>query len=250
MSCPFAPAKTGPSRRSLLAGAGGLLASAGVGSSVRAVSQEVSAGVPARPTFFGEHQGGIATAQQANSYFVAFDLVAKTRDEVTAMLLPLDRGRRADDGGRNGPPTGGGPVDGGTGRRIRTGPVAGPADPHVRLRRRPVHEGRRRPLRPGRQEAGAAGRPAQIQRRSVAARAHRWRPLRAGLRRRPARRVSCAARTRPFVLRRGKNPMGADGLFTEHASWRDAPQPHGLQGRDHQSSDQRRSDDARCPSIF
>jgi deferrochelatase/peroxidase EfeB len=86
MSCPFAPAKTGPSRRSLLAGAGGLLASAGVGASARAASQEASADAAPRKTFFGEHQGGIATSQQGNSYFVAFDLVAKTRDEVTAML--------------------------------------------------------------------------------------------------------------------------------------------------------------------
>src|SRR5271165_476921 len=38
------------------------------------------------PLFFGPHQGGIATAQQTNSYFVAFDLLAKTRDEMTAML--------------------------------------------------------------------------------------------------------------------------------------------------------------------
>jgi len=86
MSCPFAPARTGPSRRSLLAGAGGLLASAGVGASARAASQEVAVDAAAREMFFGEHQGGIATSQQANSYFVAFDLVAKTRDEVTTML--------------------------------------------------------------------------------------------------------------------------------------------------------------------
>jgi deferrochelatase/peroxidase EfeB len=86
MNCPFAPAKTGPSRRSLLAGAGGLLASAGVGASARAAAQEVAADAAAREAFFGEHQGGIATSQQANSYFVAFDLVAKTRGEVTTML--------------------------------------------------------------------------------------------------------------------------------------------------------------------
>ena len=86
MSCPFTPGKRGPSRRSLLAGAGGLLASAGVGTSMRAASQEISAGAVAREIFFGEHQGGIATAQQTNSYFVAFDLVAKTRDEVATML--------------------------------------------------------------------------------------------------------------------------------------------------------------------
>jgi deferrochelatase/peroxidase EfeB len=85
MSCPFAPGG-GPSRRGLLAGAGGLLAGAGMSKFARAASPEASTG--ARPTepFFGEHQGGVATSQQSNSYFVAFDLVAKTRDEVAAML--------------------------------------------------------------------------------------------------------------------------------------------------------------------
>jgi deferrochelatase/peroxidase EfeB len=86
MSCPFGPVKTGPSRRSLLAGASGLVASAGVRTFTRAAAQELPAGAAAREMFFGEHQGGIATPQQASSYFAAFDLVAKTRDEVTTML--------------------------------------------------------------------------------------------------------------------------------------------------------------------
>jgi len=86
MSCPFGHGGTGPSRRSLLAGAGALLASAGAGTFARAAAQEASTGVSRQEMFFGEHQGGIATPQQANSYFVAFDLVAKTRDEVTTML--------------------------------------------------------------------------------------------------------------------------------------------------------------------
>jgi deferrochelatase/peroxidase EfeB len=86
MSCPFAPVKAGPSRRSLLAGAGGLMASAGVATFTRTSAQELPAGAAAREMFFGEHQGGIATPQQASSYFAAFDLVAKTRDEVTTML--------------------------------------------------------------------------------------------------------------------------------------------------------------------
>ena len=48
--------------------------------------KSASTGAALQEVFFGEHQGGIATPQQANSYFVAFDLVAKSRDEVTAML--------------------------------------------------------------------------------------------------------------------------------------------------------------------
>jgi deferrochelatase/peroxidase EfeB len=85
MSCPIGKGGTGPSRRGLLVGAGGLLASAGVGSVARAASRDPTAAVLREP-FFGEHQGGIATSQQTHSYFAAFDLVAKTRDEVKAML--------------------------------------------------------------------------------------------------------------------------------------------------------------------
>jgi len=69
-----------------MAGAGGLLASAGAARFARAAAEGASTGAAPQEMFFGEHQGGIATAQQANSYFVAFDLVAKSRDEVTAML--------------------------------------------------------------------------------------------------------------------------------------------------------------------
>jgi deferrochelatase/peroxidase EfeB len=85
MSCPFRGG-SGPSRRGLLAGAGGLLAGAGIGKIARAASPEASAGAAPAEMFFGTHQGGIATAQQTNSYFAAFDLLAKTRDEMTAML--------------------------------------------------------------------------------------------------------------------------------------------------------------------
>ncbi len=85
MSCPFHPARGGPSRRGLLAGAGGLLAGAGLGKVARAAAPEAPAG-PLREAFFGQHQSGIATPAQTNSYLVAFDLVAKTVDEVTTML--------------------------------------------------------------------------------------------------------------------------------------------------------------------
>ena len=79
-------AGAGSSRRGVLAGAGGLLAGAGIGKIARAASPEASAGAAPAEMFFGPHQGGIATAQQTNSYFAAFDLLAKTRDEMTAML--------------------------------------------------------------------------------------------------------------------------------------------------------------------
>jgi deferrochelatase/peroxidase EfeB len=86
MSCPFNAGGTGPSRRSLLAGAGALLAGAGTGTLARAAVENPPAAGAAREAFFGAHQGGVATPQQAHSYFAAFDLLAKTRDEVTAML--------------------------------------------------------------------------------------------------------------------------------------------------------------------
>jgi deferrochelatase/peroxidase EfeB len=69
-----------------LAGAGGLLASAGVGRVARATPGTAAPAALSSEPFFGAHQSGIATPQPSHSYFVAFDLVAKTRDEVTAML--------------------------------------------------------------------------------------------------------------------------------------------------------------------
>jgi deferrochelatase/peroxidase EfeB len=86
MSCPFTPSDL--SRRRLLAGARGLVASAAVGSFdfAGATSSEAFAGTAPREGFFGAHQGGIATPQQTHNYFVAFDLIAKTRDEVTTTL--------------------------------------------------------------------------------------------------------------------------------------------------------------------
>jgi deferrochelatase/peroxidase EfeB len=86
MKCPFGNGGAGPSRRGLLVGAGGLLASAGVASVARAASENPSAAAVSREMFFGEHQAGIATPQQMHSYFVAFDLLAKTQAEVVAML--------------------------------------------------------------------------------------------------------------------------------------------------------------------
>jgi deferrochelatase/peroxidase EfeB len=86
MTCPFDPTNASPSRRGLLAGAGGLLVSAGMAGLARAEAPGAPAEVVQREPFFGDYQGGIATAQQTHSYFAAFDVTAKTRDEVAAML--------------------------------------------------------------------------------------------------------------------------------------------------------------------
>ena len=84
MSCPFSAGKTGLSRRGLLAGAGGLIAGASAGGLARAATP-AAIYLRGRPDY-GLHQDGIATPQQAHSYFAAFDLTAKTRAEVFAML--------------------------------------------------------------------------------------------------------------------------------------------------------------------
>ena len=246
MSCPFGGG-SGPSRRGLLAGAGGLLAGAGIGKIARAASPEASAGAAPAEMFFGPHQGGIATAQQTNSYFAAFDLLAKTRDEVTAMLRLWTEAAARMTSGETARPLGEDlSVEGPDGASaLGLGPVA--PDHHLRLRRRAVHQGRRRPLRPCRQTARGARRSAEIQRRPIAARAHRRRHFGAGLRRRSAGRVSRGARAGSSLLWRGADPLGADGLPASHVSRRNAAQPDGLQGWHEQSSARRRPNVSRCP---
>ena len=64
-------------RRALLASAGGLIAAASTARAVRASR----AG-----SFFGEHQGGIATPQQTQTYFAALDLISKKPGDVVRML--------------------------------------------------------------------------------------------------------------------------------------------------------------------
>ena len=77
MSCPFS---TDASRRGFFrtAAAGVLAAAAGA----PALAEET----PSSEPFHGPHQGGIATPQQKHVYFVALDLTAKQRDDVTALL--------------------------------------------------------------------------------------------------------------------------------------------------------------------
>jgi deferrochelatase/peroxidase EfeB len=84
MSCPFSGSQPGLTRRGLLLGAGGAIASAGA--LARAETLPPQASPALSEPFFGSHQGGIATRQQQHSYFAAFDCVAKTRDDLTGML--------------------------------------------------------------------------------------------------------------------------------------------------------------------
>src|SRR5277367_4350135 len=84
MTCPFGQGGTGPTRRGLLAGVGGLLAAGAV--HARATTETAAPAAASNEPFFGGHQAGIATPQPMHCYFVAFNLVAKTCDEVTMML--------------------------------------------------------------------------------------------------------------------------------------------------------------------
>ncbi len=67
--------------RGLATGAGGLVAAA-----LPARAAPTSAPTSDIEPFWGEHQGGIATPQQRNTYFAAFDLQTKQRAQVEQLL--------------------------------------------------------------------------------------------------------------------------------------------------------------------
>ncbi len=69
------------SRRGFLAGSAGLL---GAAASLRPAAGEMLQ--PAIEPFYGPHQGGILTRQQAHTYFATFDLTAETRDDLRTMF--------------------------------------------------------------------------------------------------------------------------------------------------------------------
>ena len=75
-----------PSRRGLLAAAGGLAAAVGSGFAAGAAVPEVAAPHPAVEPFFGAHQGGIVTPAQDHTYFAAFDLLTTKREDVMKLL--------------------------------------------------------------------------------------------------------------------------------------------------------------------
>jgi deferrochelatase/peroxidase EfeB len=82
--CPFA------SRRAFLGGAGGMVAAIGTARAQPAatgISQAgQSQGRDVVEAFWGEHQGGILTAQQNHTYFAAFDLMTDKVSDVIALL--------------------------------------------------------------------------------------------------------------------------------------------------------------------
>ena len=73
-----------PSRRGLLAGAGGLAALAGATLGARPAAS--AAALPSLEPFHGAHQAGIVTPQQGHTYLAALDLLATKRDDVVKLL--------------------------------------------------------------------------------------------------------------------------------------------------------------------
>ena len=77
-------------RRGFFKAAGGLsLFAAGAAAGGRIALQGVADTAPEHATaipFYGNHQAGIITPQQTNTYFAAFDLVTEKRDDIIALL--------------------------------------------------------------------------------------------------------------------------------------------------------------------
>jgi deferrochelatase/peroxidase EfeB len=74
-----------PSRRGLLAGAGGLAAALGTSLAARAGASAAVA-LPATEPFWGAHQAGILTPAQGHSYFAALDLVTTKPGDIVQLL--------------------------------------------------------------------------------------------------------------------------------------------------------------------
>lgn len=81
------------SRRSFLAGAGGVLAASSVAGRAHGATPTPSDAVAASASsendvepFFGTHQNGIATLTQTHTYFAAFDLQTDKAEDVKALL--------------------------------------------------------------------------------------------------------------------------------------------------------------------
>jgi deferrochelatase/peroxidase EfeB len=77
--CPFT------SRRHFLAGSAGLAAAAAALRPAAAQNTTIPTPAPLVP-FHGDHQAGITTPQQAQTYFASFDLTAAKREDVAALL--------------------------------------------------------------------------------------------------------------------------------------------------------------------
>jgi deferrochelatase/peroxidase EfeB len=75
-----------PSRRGLLAAAGGLVAAGGTVAARAASAPAVANASAGTVAFWGDHQAGIVTPAQSHCYFAAFDLTTEKRDGVVTLL--------------------------------------------------------------------------------------------------------------------------------------------------------------------
>ena len=165
------------------------------------------------------HQAGIVTAGAGPP---ALRRVRRapptTRDELVAAAAALDRRRRADDRRASRPARSGRPsraLRRAAGRHRRGASGSPPAGPHAHLRLRPVAvrdaDGTDRFGLADRRPA-ALDRPAALPGRRPRPGAQRRRPLRAGLRRRPAGRGARGPQPRPHRLRHGRRALVAARL--------------------------------------
>jgi deferrochelatase/peroxidase EfeB len=91
--CPFSFLTRRSFMKSAAAGVGVLAGSTGLGAITSKIAGAAPAPLPASETnhspmlpFFDRHQGGILTPQQSHTYFAAFDLVTKKKEDVIQLL--------------------------------------------------------------------------------------------------------------------------------------------------------------------
>ena len=82
------PCNTAPSasRRHFLIGAAGVAGVAGVARPAAARTRSAPPDCAGALSFYGVHQGGIATPQQAHTYFAAFDVTTERREDLIALM--------------------------------------------------------------------------------------------------------------------------------------------------------------------
>ena len=180
----------GLTRRGLLTGAAAVGVGAGLDHVLSATSasdtQQRGNTPQGAVDFYGPNQAGIATPAQDYLSFAAFDM---TSEDPEALRQVLQRWSAAAASLTQGQPyqrrsAGSRPAT----ARPRRGGWAGPraADDHDRPRPQPVRLRRRRQVRAGRAATARARAAAPVPGRQPRPRKLRWRPVRAGVRRRPA----------------------------------------------------------------
>ena len=187
--------------------------------------------------FYGVRQAGIVTPMQDRLHFAAFDVITDSRDELIGLLQDWTARRGADEPG---PGRRRGRSDlravrrpAGRHRRGDRAAAVG-ADHHLRVRAVAVPVGRPGPVRAGGAAAGGAAAAAALPGRQARPRQVRRRPVRPGLRRRPAGRGARGAQPGPDRVRPGLGALVPARLraYVLHLDQPEhAAEPDGVQGR-------------------